>query len=156
MYGRKENLGYMAKMHVRNNTLLSLQLGFLGILFGLKCGMVRDCAREVSLVQVSCVMMFVFVAPPTLVGAWPMALVLWQLIEYYYYYYLFLYNFNLRCVMFYCTNISWCICMTNDQIFVVNPRVYIFGVSIIERTTSGNYFCYDLDNYLPTKYASAP
>ena len=32
-------------------------------------------------------MMYVFVAPPTLVGVWSMALVLWQLNEYYYYYY---------------------------------------------------------------------
>ena len=38
------------------------------------------CVREVSLAQVSCVMMYVFVGPPTLVGAWSMALVLWQLI----------------------------------------------------------------------------
>ena len=45
--------------------------------------MVTDCAREVSLVLVSCVMMYVFVAPPTLVGAWSMTLVLWQLIEYF-------------------------------------------------------------------------
>ena len=75
---------YMANMHVHNNPLLSLQPGFLGILLGLKCGMVRDCAREVNLAQVSRVMMFVFVALPTLVGVWLMALVLRQLIEYYY------------------------------------------------------------------------
>ena len=68
----------MAKMHVHNNPLLSLQPGLLGILLGLKCGMVRDCAREVSLVLVSCILMYVFVASPTLVGAWLMALVIRQ------------------------------------------------------------------------------
>ena len=64
--------------NVHNNPLLSLQPGILGILLGLKCGMVRDFAREVSLAQISCT-----VALPTLVGEWSMALVLWQRIEYY-------------------------------------------------------------------------
>ena len=57
--------------------------GLLGMLLGLKCGMVRGCAREVNLAQVRCVMIFVFAAPPTLVDVCLMALVLQQLIEYY-------------------------------------------------------------------------
>ena len=43
---------YMAKMHVHNNPLLSLQPWIFGIFLGLKCRMVRDCAREVSLAPV--------------------------------------------------------------------------------------------------------
>ena len=46
---------------------------------------VQDCTSEVSLAKVSCLMMYTYVAPPTLVGAWSMALVLRQRIEYYYY-----------------------------------------------------------------------
>ena len=83
MYGRKGYLGYMTKMHVHSNPLLCLQLG---ILLGLKCGMVRDRAREVSLEQVSCRLMYVYVTPPTQVGEWSMALVLLQCAEYYCYY----------------------------------------------------------------------
>ena len=64
----------MAKMHVHNIPLLSLQMGFLGILFGLKCGW--GCARVVSLAQVSCIVIEIFVAPPNLVGAWSQ----WQVI----------------------------------------------------------------------------
>ena len=46
---------------------------------------VMGCVREVSLAQVSCILMHVYVAPPTPVGVWSMALGLWQRIEYYYY-----------------------------------------------------------------------
>ena len=41
------------------------------------------CVREVSLAQVSCILMYVYVAPPTPVGAWSMALGLRQRFEYY-------------------------------------------------------------------------
>ena len=41
-------------------------IGDLGISLGLKCRMVRDCATEVSLALVSCIMRYVSVAPPTL------------------------------------------------------------------------------------------
>ena len=46
---------------------------------------VKECVREVSLAQVSCILMYVYVAPPTPVGAWSMALGLQQRFEYYYY-----------------------------------------------------------------------
>ena len=68
-------------MHVHNNPLLSLHSRIFGILLGLKYGMVRDCARELSLAQVSCIS--TYVALPTLVGACSMALVLRQRIECY-------------------------------------------------------------------------
>ena len=47
---------------------------------------VKGCVREVSLAQVSCILMYmyVYVAPPTPVGAWSMALGLRQRFEYYY------------------------------------------------------------------------
>ena len=45
--------------------------------------MVRDCAKEVSLAQVSCTVMYAYVAPPTLVGAWSMVLGLRRHIEWY-------------------------------------------------------------------------
>ena len=38
----------------------------------------KRCVREVSLAQVSCILMYVYVAPPTPVGAWSMALGLRQ------------------------------------------------------------------------------
>ena len=44
----------------------------------------KGCVREVSLAQVSCILMYVYVAPPTPVGAWSMALGLRQRFEYYY------------------------------------------------------------------------
>ena len=44
--------------------------------------MVKGCVREVSLAQVSCILMYVYVAPPTPVGAWSMALGLRRRIEY--------------------------------------------------------------------------
>ena len=75
---RKENLGYMAML----NLILTLQLGILGKLLA---RIVMGCIRELSLAQVSCVLMYVYVAPPTPVGAWSMALGLRQRIEYYYY-----------------------------------------------------------------------
>ena len=71
-----ENLGYMGIMHVLTNPVLSLQPG---ILWG---GTVSDCVREVSLEQVSSILMNVYVALPTLVGAWSMALGLWWHLEY--------------------------------------------------------------------------
>ena len=76
-YGR---IGYM---NVLNNPALTLQLGILGKLLGLMGRIVKGCVREVSLAQVSCILMYVYVAPPTPVGAWSMALGLWQRIEYY-------------------------------------------------------------------------
>ena len=39
---------------------------------------VKGCVREVSLAQVSCILMYIYVAPPTPVGAWSMALGLRQ------------------------------------------------------------------------------
>ena len=55
-----------------------------GKLLGLMGRIVKGCVREVSLAQVSCILMYVYVAPPTPVGAWPMALGLRQRFEYYY------------------------------------------------------------------------
>ena len=52
----------------------SLQLGILGKLLGLMGRIVKGCVREVSLAQVSCILMYVYVAPPTTVGAWSLAL----------------------------------------------------------------------------------
>ena len=52
---------------------------------GLMGRIVKGCVREVSLAQVSCILMYVYVAPPTPVGAWSMALGLRQRFEYYYY-----------------------------------------------------------------------
>ena len=63
--------------------VLTLQLGILGKLLG---RIVKGCVREVSLAQVSCILMYVYVAPPAPVGAWSMALQLRQRFEYYYYY----------------------------------------------------------------------
>ena len=67
-------------LNVLNNPVLIFQLGILGILLGL---MVKGCVREVSLAQVSCILMYVYVASPTLVGAWLMALGLRQRNDYY-------------------------------------------------------------------------
>ena len=69
-------------LNVLNNPVLTLQLGILEKLLGL---MVKGCVREVSLAQVSCILMYVYVAPPIPVGACSMALGLRQHIEYYYY-----------------------------------------------------------------------
>ena len=68
-------------LNVLNNPILTLQLG---ILLGLMGRIVKGCVREVSLAQVSCILMYVYVAPPIPVGAWLMALGLRQHIEYYY------------------------------------------------------------------------
>ena len=73
----KENQGYMAMLNVLNNPVLSLPLGKL------MGRIVKECVREVSLAQVSCILIYVYVALPTLVGAWSMALGLRQRIEYY-------------------------------------------------------------------------
>ena len=74
----------MVMLSVLNNPALTLQLGILGKLLGLMGRIVKECVREVSLAQVSCILMYVYVAPPTPVGAWLMALGLRQRIEYYY------------------------------------------------------------------------
>ena len=47
-----------------------------GNISGVKCGMGRDFARDVSLAHVSCILMYVYVALLSLVGAWLMVLVL--------------------------------------------------------------------------------
>ena len=64
----------MVMLSVLNNLVLTLQLGILGKLLGLMGRIVKGCVREVSLAQVSCIRMYVYVAPPTPVGAWSMAL----------------------------------------------------------------------------------
>ena len=56
----------------------------MGKLLGLMGRIVKGCVREVRLAQVSCILMYVYVAPPTPVGAWSMALGLRQHFEYYY------------------------------------------------------------------------
>ena len=80
---RKSKL--LVMLSVLNNPALTLQLGILGKLLGLMGRIVKGCVREVSLAQVSCILMYVYVAPPTPVGAWSMALGLRQHFEYYYY-----------------------------------------------------------------------
>ena len=67
-YERKENLGYnsMAMLNVLNNPILTLQLGSW---VGSMSRILKGCVREVSLVQVSCIPMYVYVGPPTPVGA---------------------------------------------------------------------------------------
>ena len=82
-----------------NNPVLTLQLGILGKLLGLMGRIVKGCVREVSLAQVSCILMYVYVAPPTPVGTWSMALGLWQRFEYYYYYYVHN-NYYSRIIMY--------------------------------------------------------
>ena len=64
----------MVMLSVLNNPVLTLQLGILGKLLGVMGRIVKGCVREVSLAQVSCILMYVYVAPPTPAGAWPMAL----------------------------------------------------------------------------------
>ena len=65
-----KNLGYnMVMLNVLNNLVLTLQLGILGKLLGLIGRIVKGCVREVSLAQVSCIVMYVNVALPTPVGA---------------------------------------------------------------------------------------
>ena len=66
-------------------SLYDYTLWILGKLLGLMGKIVKGCVREVSLAQVSCILMYVYVAPPTPVGAWSMALGLRQCFEYYYY-----------------------------------------------------------------------
>ena len=72
-------------LSVLNNPALTLQLGILEKLLGLMGRIVKGCVREVSLAQVSCILMYVYVAPPTSMGAWSMALGLRQHFEYYYF-----------------------------------------------------------------------
>ena len=71
----------MAIQYVLNNPVLTLQPG---ISLGLMGGIAKGCVREVSLAQVSCMLVYVCVAPPTPVGAWSMALGLRRRIECYY------------------------------------------------------------------------
>ena len=75
----------MVMLSVLNNPALTLQLGILGKLLGLMGRIVKGCVREVSLAQVSCILMYVYVAPPTPMGAWSMTLGLRQHFEYYYF-----------------------------------------------------------------------
>ena len=72
--------------HVVNNPVLTLQLGILehGRLLRLMDRIVKGCVREVSLAQVGCKLMNVYVVLPTAVGAWSMALGLQQRFKYYY------------------------------------------------------------------------
>ena len=70
-------------MGVLNNPALTLQLGILGKLLGLMGRIVKGCDREVSLAQVSYTLMYVYVAPPTPVGAWSVALGIRRHFEYY-------------------------------------------------------------------------
>ena len=72
----------MVMLSVLNNPVLTLQLEILGKLLGLMGRIMKGCGREVSLAQVSCIL---YVAPPTPVGVWSMALGLQQRFEYYYY-----------------------------------------------------------------------
>ena len=66
-------------MSVLNNPVPHSPTGdILGKLLGLMGRIVKGCVREVSLAQVSCILMYVYVAPPTPVGAWSMALGLRQ------------------------------------------------------------------------------
>ena len=46
---------------VLNNPILTLQLGILGKLLGLMGRIVKGCVREVSLAQVSCILMYICV-----------------------------------------------------------------------------------------------
>ena len=67
---------------------LSPQPGIWGNLLGLRGRVVRICVREVSLTLVSfthLILVWMYVAPPMRMGAWSMALVLRQRIEYYIY-----------------------------------------------------------------------
>ena len=87
----------MVMLSVLNNPDLTLQLGILGKLLGLMGRIVKGCVREVSLAQVSCILMYTYVALPTPVGVWSMALGLRQRFEYYYYYYLpYSYSKNMK------------------------------------------------------------
>ena len=65
-------------LNVLNNPVVTLQLGKL---LGLMARIVKGCVREVSLAQVSCILMYVYVALPTPVGAWSMALGLRQCMQ---------------------------------------------------------------------------
>ena len=58
----------MAKMHAQQPSPLS-STGDLGDISRVKVQMVSECSREVSLAHVSLVLMYVYVAPPTVVGA---------------------------------------------------------------------------------------
>ena len=60
----------MVMLSVLNNPVLALQLGILGKLLGLMGRIVKRCVREVS-----------YVAPPTPVGVWSIALGLRQRFE---------------------------------------------------------------------------
>ena len=49
----------MVMLSVLNNPALTLQLGILGKLLGLMGRIVKGCVREVSLAQVSCILMYI-------------------------------------------------------------------------------------------------
>ena len=72
----------MAIINVPNDPILTLQLGILGKMLGLMGRIGKVCVREVSL-ALSCILMYVCVAPPTPVGAGSIALGLQQCIECY-------------------------------------------------------------------------
>ena len=57
--------------------------GDLGEIAGVNGQIVKGCVREVSLAQVSCILMYVYVPLPTPLGAWSMALGLQQRIYYF-------------------------------------------------------------------------
>ena len=69
-------------LNVLNNPVFTHQLAILGILQELIGRIVKRCVREVSLAQVTDV--HTYVALPTPVGAWSMALGLRRRIVYYY------------------------------------------------------------------------
>ena len=85
---KKDNV--VGKFH-RTVLLMCIYTGYkyiitdMGKLLGLMGRIVKRCVREVSLAQVSCILMYVYVALPTPVGAWSVALGLRQRFEYYYY-----------------------------------------------------------------------
>ena len=66
----------MIMLSVLNNPVLTLQLGILGKLLGLMGRIVKGCVREVYKPGTGklYILMYIYVAPPTPVGAWSMAL----------------------------------------------------------------------------------
>ena len=72
----------MVMLNLLNNPVLTLQLGILWILLGLMGRIVKGCVREVY--KHGTGKLYVYVALPTPVGVWSMALGLRQRIYYYY------------------------------------------------------------------------
>ena len=69
-------------MHLYNNPLLCLRPGILGDIAGVKVRIGKGLYQGG---KPASILMFVYVAPPIIVGVWSMALVLRQRIEYYFY-----------------------------------------------------------------------